>query len=80
MLVECVARPELKEPVLELIGRVSQEHKGGKFAIPMAEMFKAFVARGEQESAARKSYRGPLIVTAVAAVVVLVALIIILTQ
>jgi hypothetical protein len=42
MLVECVARPELKEPVLELIHRVSDEHKGGKFTIPMAEMFKAF--------------------------------------
>jgi hypothetical protein len=42
MLVECVARPELKEPVLELIRRVSVEHAGGEFAIPLAEMFEAF--------------------------------------
>jgi hypothetical protein len=42
MLVECVARPELKAPVLELIRRVSTEHAGGKFAIPLAEMFEAF--------------------------------------
>jgi len=42
MLVECVPRPELKEPVLELIRRVSTEHKGGNFAIPMADMFSAF--------------------------------------
>lgn len=42
MLVECVPRPELKEPVLELIRKVSTEHAGGKFAIPLAEMFEAF--------------------------------------
>lgn len=42
MLVECVARPELREPVLELIRTVSTEHAGGKFAIPLAEMFEAF--------------------------------------
>jgi hypothetical protein len=42
MLVECVARPELKAPVLELIRRVSTEHAGGKFTIPLAEMFEAF--------------------------------------
>ena len=42
MLVECVARPELKAPVLELIRRVSTEHAGGKFAIPLVEMFEAF--------------------------------------
>ena len=42
MLVECVPRPELKAPVLELIRRVSTEHKGGKFSIPMTEMFEAF--------------------------------------
>ena len=42
MLVECVARPELRAPVLELIRRVSTEHAGGKFAIPLAEMFEAF--------------------------------------
>jgi hypothetical protein len=42
MLVECVPRPELKAPVLELIRRVSTEHEEGNFAIPMAEMFEAF--------------------------------------
>lgn len=42
MLVECVPRPELKEPVLGLIHKVSTEHAGGKFAIPLAEMFEAF--------------------------------------
>jgi hypothetical protein len=42
MLVECLPRPELKEPVLGLIRKVSTAHAGGKFAIPMAEMFEAF--------------------------------------
>lgn len=42
MLVECVPRPELKEPVLELIRRVSTAHAGGGFTIPLAEMFEAF--------------------------------------
>ena len=42
MLVECVPRPELREPVLELIRKVSTEHAGGKFALPLAEMFEAF--------------------------------------
>ena len=42
MLVECVPRPELREPVLGLIRRVSAEHEGGEFAIPMAELFEAF--------------------------------------
>ena len=42
MLVECLPRPELKAPVLKLIRRVSTEHRGGKFAIPMVEMFEAF--------------------------------------
>jgi hypothetical protein len=42
MLVECVPRPELKGPVLDLIHRVSTEHTEGEFAIPLAEMFEAF--------------------------------------
>lgn len=42
MLVECVPRPELKEPVLELIRRVSADHAEGEFAIPLSEMFEAF--------------------------------------
>ena len=50
MLVECVPRPELKEPVHDLIQRVSAEHQGGKFRIPMAEMFAAFgLSLGESE-------------------------------
>jgi hypothetical protein len=42
MLVECVPRPELQAPVLELIRRVSAGHAGGDFAIPLVEMFEAF--------------------------------------
>ena len=42
MLVECVPRPELKAPVLDLIRRVSTEHAKGEFVIPIAEMFEAF--------------------------------------
>lgn len=42
MLVECVPRPELKEPVLELIHRVATAHEGGEFAIPLVELFMAF--------------------------------------
>jgi hypothetical protein len=42
MLVECVSRPELKAPVLALIGRVSRAHAGGEFVIPLAELFEAF--------------------------------------
>lgn len=42
MLVECVARPELRAPVLELIGRVQREHVTGTFTIALAEMFGSF--------------------------------------
>lgn len=42
MLVECVPRPELKEPVHDLIRRVSNEQAGRSFSIPMVEMFAAF--------------------------------------
>ena len=42
MLVECVPRPELKAPVLDLIRRVSAEHGDGEFTIPLAELFEAF--------------------------------------
>ncbi|MDT5060220.1 MAG: hypothetical protein QOH63_679 [Acidobacteriota bacterium] len=42
MLVECVPRPELKGPVLDLIRRVSTEHTEDEFAIPLAEMFESF--------------------------------------
>jgi hypothetical protein len=56
MLVECVPRPELKEPVHELIHRVSDEHQGGAFKIPLTEMFAAFgLSLGEAE---RNKLRG----------------------
>lgn len=42
MLVECVPRPELREPVLGLIRKVSTEHAGGNFMISLSEMFEAF--------------------------------------
>jgi hypothetical protein len=42
MLVECIPRPELKAPVLELIGRVQREHVTGTFSIALAEMFASF--------------------------------------
>lgn len=51
MLVECVARPELRAPVLELIRRVAESHQGGEFKIALAEMFEAFglpLERSEQ--------------------------------
>lgn len=42
MLVECVARPELRAPVLELIKKVEESHRGGEFTIALAEMFETF--------------------------------------
>jgi len=42
MLVECIPRPELRAPVLELIARVQQAHTGGEFTISLAEMFTSF--------------------------------------
>ena len=50
MLVECVPRPELREPVLELIGRVQRAHAGGEFKIALAGMFTSFgLSLGEDE-------------------------------
>ena len=51
MLVECVARPELRAPVLELIKRVQESHRAGEFNIALSEMFLAFglpLERAEQ--------------------------------
>lgn len=42
MLVECIPRPELRAPVLELIKRVDEAHLKGKFTIALHEMFDAF--------------------------------------
>jgi hypothetical protein len=47
---------------------------------PNTEMFKAFVARGEQERSAEKRSSVPLIVTIVAAVVVVVAVVVLLAS
>jgi hypothetical protein len=58
MLVECVPRPELREPVLDLIRRVSAEHGGGEFAIPLAEMFEAFGLTLEETEREKLRRRG----------------------
>ncbi|HEV2913449.1 MAG TPA: hypothetical protein VGX92_09220 [Pyrinomonadaceae bacterium] len=42
MLVECVARPELRAPVHELIARIQQAHVGGEFTIALSDMFASF--------------------------------------
>ena len=42
MLVECIPRPELRAPVLELIARIQKGHTGGGFTIALAEMFASF--------------------------------------
>jgi hypothetical protein len=42
MLVECVPRPELREPVLKLIKNVSDAHASGEFALALAGMFAGF--------------------------------------
>lgn len=42
MLVECVPRPELRAPVLELIKNVSRAHASGEFTLALAEMFAGF--------------------------------------
>ena len=42
MLVECIPRPELRAPVLELISKVSTAHSQGEFTIALAEMFVGF--------------------------------------
>lgn len=57
MLVECVARPELKEPVHELIHNISTEHASGAFQIPMTEMFAAVglsLAKAEWQKLAKR--------------------------
>ena len=42
MLVECMPRPELRAPVLELIARIHNAHTGGAFTIALADMFESF--------------------------------------
>jgi len=42
MLVECLQRPELRAPVLELIARVQAAHASGEFAMSLADLFATF--------------------------------------
>lgn len=58
MLVECVPRPELRAPVLELIKRVEESHRGGEFRIALAEMFLAFGLPLERSEQAKLQGRG----------------------
>ena len=58
MLVECVPRPELRAPVLELIRRVAEAHRGGEFTIALAEMFTAFGLPLEKSEQAKLQARG----------------------
>ena len=58
MLVECVSRPELRAPVLELIKRVSEAHGSGEFTIALAEMFTAFGLPLERSEQAKLQARG----------------------
>jgi hypothetical protein len=56
MLVECVPRPELRAPVLELIKRVDEAHGKSEFSIALAEMFDAFgLPLGKSEQAKLKA-------------------------
>jgi hypothetical protein len=58
MLVECVPRPELRAPVLELIKRVSEAHQGGEFTISLAVMFDTFGLPLEKSEKAKLQSRG----------------------
>ena len=58
MLVECVARPELRAPVLELIKRVETSHREGEFTLELAEMFVAFGLPLERAERSKLQARG----------------------
>lgn len=58
MLVECVARPELRAPVLALIQKVSTAHAGGEFMIALVDMFTAFGLSLEAPEWAKLRSRG----------------------
>lgn len=58
MLVECVPRPELRAPVLELIKRVEESHHSGEFRIALAEMFLAFGLPLERSEQTKLQTRG----------------------
>jgi hypothetical protein len=42
MSIECIQRPELKAPVLELIKNVSKSHANGSFTLNLDDVFAAF--------------------------------------
>lgn len=42
MLVECIPRPELRAPVLEMISSIHKAHAGGEFRLALAGMFASF--------------------------------------
>ncbi|HYO92514.1 MAG TPA: hypothetical protein VEQ40_12795 [Pyrinomonadaceae bacterium] len=58
MLVECVPRPELRAPVLELIKRVNEAHNKSEFTIALSEMFDAFGLPLERSEQAKLQTRG----------------------
>lgn len=58
MLVECVPRPELRAPVLELIKRVDEAHDTGEFTIGLSEMFDAFGLPLESSERTKLKARG----------------------
>jgi hypothetical protein len=64
MLVECVARPELKAPVLALIQKVSTAHTGGGFKVALVDMFTAFGLALEASEWAKLRSRGEVSFTA----------------
>jgi len=64
MLVECVARPELKAPVLSLIQKVSTAHAGGDFKIALVDLFTAFGLTLEASEWAKLRSRGEVLFTA----------------
>jgi hypothetical protein len=64
MLVECVARPELKAPVLALIQKVSTAHARGDFKIPLVDLFTAFGLTLEASEWAKLRSRGEVSFTA----------------
>jgi hypothetical protein len=63
MLVECVARPELRAPVLALIQKVSTAHAGGEFRIALVDMFTAFGLTLEASEWAKLRNRGEVVFT-----------------
>jgi hypothetical protein len=63
MLVECVPRPELRAPVLALIGRVAREHAVGEFVIPLVSLFDAFGLPLAQADLVKLRARGDVIFT-----------------